>query len=102
MKISKLKRTDSVNVTVHFNDISLTESSRFGKEFRNISKNMGLYIAQPTHLDDLKYTDLYFRIPDPTGDWKKIFMSALAQAVESKGWFLDDTTNEPTTITEPT
>ncbi len=99
MKISPLKGIDSVKVTVHFDDISAKDALSLGRDFRKISKDLGLQVAQPNKFDHLQYTNLFFRVPEQPIGWEETFMTALDLAVKKRGWSIDDNDDTPTVVT---
>ncbi|MGH1403313.1 MAG: hypothetical protein ACRBDL_03650 [Alphaproteobacteria bacterium] len=99
MKTSPLQGIESVKVTVHFDDISAKEALSLGRDFRKISKDMGLYVAQPNKFDHLQYTDLHFRVPEQPDGWENTFITALDLAVKRRGWIMDDQDDTPTVVT---
>lgn len=100
MKVEPLKNSESVLVTVHFDDISAKDALSLSRQFQSLSKDMGLFVAKPNKYDHLKYTDLYFRVPEQPEGWQDTFMKALQNAVEEKGWELSDEEGQPTQVSE--
>lgn len=99
MKIEPLLSTEDLRVTVHFDDISARETLSLAKEFRCISKDMGLYLSAPSKYDHLRYTDLYFQVSEQE-EWQAVFMEALQSAVDKRGWQLNDSEGDATVISK--
>ena len=90
MKKEQLKNPDNYCVTVRFEDISLSKSTKLSKDFRATSKSNGLYIGQPTHLDSLRFTDLFFWVSEPPENWEETFIESLEKVTQDMGWEIDD------------
>ncbi len=99
MRIDKLRGADSLQVTVHFDDMSAKDAFSLTRDFKKISKSKGLFIPTPNKYDALTYTDFFFRIPECPRNWEVTFLSSLKEATDNKGWKLTDKDGEQTIIT---